>query len=89
MNLFQRAFSEKPKAKGVSRNRSSHMDAFKEIMTAIAVQITTASPHEARKALREEHGLGQVTSSVRFKEAMEIQKWLNEEHLIFRYNNDN
>lgn len=86
MNLFQKAFSEKRKV--ADYNRSSHVEAFKEIMTAMAVQITTASPREARKALRTEHGLSQVTSSLRFKEAMEIQKWLNEQKLIFRYNND-
>ena len=89
MNLFKKAFSGKVKRqRAIGYHHSDPVDMFKEIMTAMAVLMTTASPRETRKALVEQHGLSKMTAQNRYNQALEVQKWLNEHNLIFRYQND-
>ena len=88
MNLFKKAFGDSKRNRTRGYKHSDPAEMFKEIMTTMATLMITASPREARRALVEQHGLSKMTAQNRFKQAMEVQKWLNEEHLIFRYNND-
>lgn len=87
--IFKKAWGQKEKRRRVKGyNHSSPQNMFKEILTAIATLQDTADPREARKMLRKVWGLSYETSLLRFNQALEVQKWLNEQNLIFRYHNE-
>lgn len=57
-------------------------EVFAQITSALIEFAETGNAFGARKALRKDFGLSYNTAMLRWKQALEAQKWLNEECLV-------